>query len=98
MEINKMIPVEMRTGRSTEEPPEFKDREFNLYDHMERLRFIDTELPEQENKLLSKVLESALPGLEQFLNDDRHATLKGKMRYNAIGICYGAGRDDKASR
>jgi len=45
--------------------------------------------------LLAKVLATAVPGLEQFVTDERHATLLGKMAYNAYGVCFGGGRDDK---
>jgi mitochondrial import receptor subunit TOM20 len=90
-----MIPLEMRAGRTTEELPDAQGGEFGMYEHLERLTSTETEVSEEENKLLAKVLETALPGLDQFLNDERHTMLKGKMRYNAIGICYNGGRDDK---
>ena len=52
---------------------------------------------EEEVKLLAKVLATAVPGLDQFTSrDERHATLLGKMAYNAYGVCFGGGRDDKA--
>lgn len=62
---------------------------------MERLRFIDTEVSEHEQKLLSNVLQTSLPGLEVFIEGDRYSIIRGKMRYNAIGIFYDGGRDDK---
>jgi import receptor subunit TOM20 len=95
MELSRMIPPELRSGRPTDELPETKDGGFNIYDHIERLRFIDTEASPEELKFINKVFESALTGLEQFLTNERYATLKGKMRYNAIGICYDGGRDDR---
>jgi len=36
-----------------------------------------------------------LPGLEQFITDERHATLLGKMVYNSYGVCFNGGREDK---
>ena len=89
-EISKMIPPEMRTSDAS------ADDENSDYDNMERLRYVDTEVTQEEKTLLSNVLASALPGLERLLGDDRHDVLKGKMRYNSIGVTFSGGRDDKA--
>jgi mitochondrial import receptor subunit TOM20 len=70
---------------------------YSLYDHIERLRYLELSIPHEEVQLISRVLETALPGLEQFVTAERYTTLKGKMAYNAIGVCYGGGRDDKVS-
>ena len=75
--------------------PEADGGQYTLYDHIERLRYLDVPAPEQEVKLLSNVLKTALPGLEQFITDERHAMLLGKMGYNMYGICFDSGRDDK---
>lgn len=69
--------------------------DYSLYDHLERLRYLEVEAPAQETKLLRSVFQTALPGLEAFITDERHATLKGKMAYNAFGVVYNGGRDDK---
>lgn len=84
-----MIPPEMRAG----DPP--ANDENSDYDHMERLRYVDTEVTQEEKTLLSDVLASALPGLERLLGDDRHNIIKGKMRYNSIGVGFNGGRDNK---
>ena len=87
-----MIPPEMR-GDDAPSSDENTD-----YDHMERLRYVDTQVTQEEKTLLSDVLASALPGLERLLGDDRHNILKGKMRYNSIGVGFNGGRDDKVRR
>lgn len=69
--------------------------EYGIADHLERLRYVDVTVPENETKLICAVFGAALPGLEQSLNDERHATTLGKVAYNAIGICYSGGRDDR---
>lgn len=69
--------------------------DYSLYDHLERLRYLEVEAPEQETKSLRDVFQTALPGLEAFITDERHAMLKGKMAYNAYGVVYNGGRDDK---
>lgn len=88
-EIGKMVPQEMRAGDAP------ANDENSQYDHMERLRYVDTEVAQEERTLLSDVLAAALPGLERLLGDDRHDIVKGKIRYNSIGVCFNGGRDDK---
>ena len=81
-------------------PPKVTDEnspEYGISDHLERLRFIEVTVPENETKLICAVFGAALPGLEHSLNDERHATTLGKVAYNAIGICYSGGRDDRVS-
>ncbi|KIM63614.1 hypothetical protein SCLCIDRAFT_1214007 [Scleroderma citrinum Foug A] len=69
--------------------------DYTLYDHLERLRYLEMTPPEEETKLLKGVLQSALPGLEQFVTEERHATYLGGMSYNAFGVYFGEGREDK---
>jgi len=88
-EISKMIPLQMRPSDAP------ANDENSDYDHMERLRYVETEVTQEEKTLLSDVLAAALPGLERLLGDDRHDILKGKMRYNSIGVSFNGGRDDK---
>lgn len=68
---------------------------YTLSDHIERLRYLEIQRNEEEEKLLIGVLKHALPGLEDFMTAQRHAMISGKMAYNAFGVCYGGGRDDK---
>jgi len=69
--------------------------DYTLYDHLERLRYLEMTPPEEETTLLKGVLQSALPGLEQFVTEERHATYLGGMTYNAFGVYFGEGREDK---
>jgi import receptor subunit TOM20 len=62
--------------------------EYSLWDHIERLRYLDMQVPDEEHDMMVEVLRTALPGLETFLTDDKHAMLKGKIAYNTIGVCY----------
>lgn len=71
--------------------------EYLLADHVERLRFLELAADADGMKHLSQVLETALPGLEQFVTEERHVTLLGKMAYNAYGVYFDGGRDDKVS-
>lgn len=69
--------------------------DYTLYDHLERLRYLEITPPEEETKLLKGVLQSALPGLEQFVTEERHGTYLGGMAYNAFGVYFEEGRNDK---
>ena len=72
--------------------------EYLLADHIERLRYLELVPDATGIKHLAQVLECALPGLEQFVTEERHATLLGKMAYNAYGVYFNGGRDDKVSQ
>ncbi|KAK2465945.1 hypothetical protein APHAL10511_001586 [Amanita phalloides] len=104
IESNKMVQSAkaVTPGASSQEEDksknDFTDAEngdYLLADHIERLRYLEMAPDPNGMKYLSQVLESALPGLEQFVTEDRHATLLGKMAYNAYGVYYDGGRDDK---
>ncbi|KZS98039.1 SET domain-containing protein [Sistotremastrum niveocremeum HHB9708] len=69
--------------------------QYSLYDHIERLRYLELSGTEKDSAALRKVLATAMEGLQEFVTDDRYATLRGKMAYNCIGVCYSGGRDDK---
>lgn len=71
------------------------DHDYGIGDHMERLRYLETVPNKEEIALLSDVLQLALPGLEGFVLDERYAILSGKMTYNAFGVSYNGGRDDR---
>ncbi|KAK3810422.1 MAG: MAS20 protein import receptor-domain-containing protein [Linnemannia elongata] len=63
--------------------------EYNLFDHIERLRFLEVRpsaAEEKEIELLKVALGSKIPGIEEFINEERYLTLKGKLLYNAYGI------------
>ncbi|KAJ8698741.1 mitochondrial import receptor subunit tom20 [Pleurotus ostreatus] len=86
----------MASAPSTEiDYPTAEGGDYGLTDHLERLRFLEIVPSPEEMRLLTDVLQHALPGLEQFVTDERHAVLLGKMAYNAFGVCYGGGRTDK---
>lgn len=93
-ETAKMLPRGILPGVAPE-PVLTDGGEYSLYDHLERLRYLEVKPSEEEMSVLKDVLQTALPGLEQFLTDDRHATFVGKMSYNAYGVYFGEGREDK---
>ncbi|KAF8076722.1 MAS20-domain-containing protein [Lyophyllum atratum] len=94
LETAKMV----EGGKKPTEKIDFTDAEggeYLLADHIERLRYLEVTPPEEELPLLVDILQTALPGLEQFVTDERHSTLLGKMTYNSFGVSFGGGRDDK---
>lgn len=97
IETSRMLPPTTPTPDELPKLTEDNSPEYGLSDHFERLRYLDFKVPEEQTKLICSALGAALPGLEQSLNEERHATTVGKMAYNAIGICYSGGRDDRVS-
>ncbi|KAG6868758.1 hypothetical protein C0993_011027 [Termitomyces sp. T159_Od127] len=96
--IARQIAVETtKMSGLTKPASDFTDAEgsgYLLADHIERLRYLEMKPSEEECQVLVDVLQTALPGLEQFVKEG-HATLLGKITYNAFGVCFGEGRDDK---
>ncbi|KAG6891696.1 hypothetical protein C0992_010099 [Termitomyces sp. T32_za158] len=96
--IARQIAVETaKMSGLTKPASDFTDAEGSAYllaDHVERLRYLELKPLEEERQVLVDVLQTALPGLEQFIKEG-HATLLGKITYNAFGVCFGDGRDDK---
>ncbi|KAF9478407.1 hypothetical protein BDN70DRAFT_880013 [Pholiota conissans] len=74
---------------------ESRSEKYVLADHLERLRYLEMVPSKEETDLLVSVLRTALPGLEEFITTEKYATLSGKMAYNAFGVSYGGGRNDK---
>ncbi|KDQ20600.1 hypothetical protein BOTBODRAFT_169335 [Botryobasidium botryosum FD-172 SS1] len=104
--VARMITEESAKMSSPEKPlpasklpePSENALEYGFYDHVERLRFLEvtsTPAEEEETKVLRDVLLTALEGLEEFVHDERYLVLKGKILYNAIGVYFDDGRDDK---
>jgi import receptor subunit TOM20 len=96
LETNKIVES---VKKSRPEKPDYMDAEggeYQLGDHIERLRYLDVDPDHEEFSLLVEVLKHALPGLEHFLIDERHKTLHGKVAYNAYGVTFGES-DDKVS-
>ncbi|KAJ4465203.1 hypothetical protein C8J55DRAFT_529205 [Lentinula edodes] len=97
VEMSKLISHTLSKTTTTDQA-DFTDADggdYLLADHFERLRYVDVDLPKDGLKLLTAVLDSAMPGLDALATDERYATLLGKMVYNAYGVYYDDGRDNK---
>lgn len=94
-ELSKILPEENAGALRSELPEILQGSEYSMVDHLDRLRFIDVSVPEEEQKALNSVLSVTLGAPETVHTDERHTTLRGKIAYNAIGVCFGGGRSDK---
>lgn len=74
--------------------------DYSLFDHIERLRYLEISDADcaTDDEILAEVLKLSAEGLEEFLKNGRYSMLLGKMAYNAIGVTFSGGRDDKVSR
>jgi import receptor subunit TOM20 len=102
IETQKLTTASLMGMKKTQTPVAEKDftdaegaSEYSLSDHIERLRYLEVKKDDEEAKLLIDVLRHAVPGLEGFITGERHSIISGKMAYNAFGVCYAGGRDDK---
>ncbi|KAJ7591478.1 hypothetical protein C8J56DRAFT_564590 [Mycena floridula] len=71
--------------------------ESTIDDHLERLRYIDVKAADESLGFTRSLLATAVDSLAQVIDDERFAILAGKMSYNAYGVCFSGGRDDKPS-
>lgn len=94
-ELTKIIPDRDSTHIELPQYVEEGGHPYTLGDHFERLRYVDVNVPEGEDKVVRDVFATAFPGMDQFLTPERHMIMLGKVAYNAIGVCYSGGRDDK---
>ncbi|RHZ76497.1 hypothetical protein Glove_197g44 [Diversispora epigaea] len=65
------------------------EEEYSTWDHIERLRFLSvpaTDKEAKEIKLLRDLFSKKVPGMEEFISEERYLMLKGKLMYNAYGI------------
>lgn len=98
-ETMKLLPTN-HPSNSTTSPQAAADSEwttngYTLFDHMERVRYLELSGKEGEAEQLRSIMKANLPGLEEFVTDERYTVLTGKMAYNAYGISPSGGRDDK---
>nr|GAT58491.1 predicted protein [Mycena chlorophos] len=70
-------------------------QEYRIEDHVERWTTAPISPPEEEYGLLVAMLKRTVPGLEEFLSEDSHKSLVGKLVFAAFGVCFGEGREDR---
>ncbi|KAJ7639358.1 hypothetical protein FB45DRAFT_1024089 [Roridomyces roridus] len=70
--------------------------EYNIEDHVERWTPGIVNPPAEEQPLIAGVLKETFPGFETFLpNEQAHKALLGRLVFNAYGVCFGGGREDR---
>lgn len=85
-------------GHELPEVPKESKLVYSFYDYIERLRSIEIVAGSAEKTEMEHcrgLLKLALEGLEEFLDDEKYLTLKGKVAYNSFGVHYGAGRTNR---
>ncbi|KAF9963227.1 hypothetical protein BGZ65_005067 [Modicella reniformis] len=63
--------------------------EYSSFDHMEQLRYLGISSSEEEEKemeLLKGALGSNIPGIDEFITEERYLLMKGRLLYNIYGI------------
>ena len=93
-ETMKLLPAS-HPAKAAQEVDGLTEDGYTLFDHMERVRYLELNGKEQEAEHLRAILKANLQGLEDFVTDERYTVLVGKMAYNAYGISPAGGRDDK---
>lgn len=97
-EIAKILPSDAAPPPPNDLPEPDDGAQHAFYDHMDRLRFLEvmeSKAEDMETTLLKDMLDGAMPGLEEFIKDDRYLMLKGKALFNTIGVAYSGGRLNK---
>ncbi|CAG8436891.1 12365_t:CDS:2 [Funneliformis mosseae] len=65
------------------------EEEYSTWDHIERLRYLAVQPYDKESNeitLLKELFKTKVPGMEEFITEERYLMLKGKLMYNAYGI------------
>lgn len=97
-EISKILPSDATPPPPSDLPEPDGGAQHAFYDHIDRLRFLEVEPSkdeELEKILLKDMLDGAMPGLDEFIGDERFVVMKGKVLFNTIGIAYSGGRLNK---
>ncbi|KAJ1512193.1 hypothetical protein HMI54_014425 [Coelomomyces lativittatus] len=66
--------------------------EFGVWDHLERMKYMDLPMNEKEKKIQKKMqaaVGAKIPGFDEFLTDERYVILKGKFLYNQYSVANG---------
>ena len=94
-ETVKLLPANHPQAVPALQVDELTENGYTLFDHVERVRYLELDGKEGEAEQLRTIMKVNLQGLEDFVTDERYTMLVGKMAYNAYGISPAGGRDDK---
>ncbi|KAJ2803103.1 mitochondrial import receptor subunit tom20 [Coemansia guatemalensis] len=68
--------------------------EYTIWEHLECMRYLELIPTSNDSKMLKKLgelLNSNVPGLTEFVTNDRYTMLKGKLDYNAYAVHSASG-------
>jgi import receptor subunit TOM20 len=84
METAKMLPGGlsryMEYGADLPPVDDEVGQEYSLWDHVERLRFLDVKVPDDEQNIMQKLLRTALPGLVSHFPCDANISIDSVTR------------------
>ncbi|RKP34357.1 hypothetical protein BJ085DRAFT_23803 [Dimargaris cristalligena] len=63
--------------------------DFTVWERMEHLKFLelpDSAMDHSRQNLINELICKKVPGLDEFMTDERYLSFKGKLLYNAIAI------------
>ena len=96
-EFEKLALNDPESKRKARRPEDVDKRDYTLFDHIDRLRYMEVFAEEEEFKTIFQLLKTGMPGLENVISDEKYEALKGKMAYNAIGIYHDDSADYKVN-
>lgn len=96
--LAKFISRQLAAANKTTATADFtqaENGEYGIEDHVERWSTGQVSPPPEEYPLLGALLHATLPGLEAFLTEPSYKSLLGKIAFNAFGVSFGGGRNDR---
>ncbi|KAJ7771125.1 hypothetical protein DFH07DRAFT_804953 [Mycena maculata] len=93
--IARQLTATNKTTGDTADFAQADNGEYRIEDHVERWTTGPVNPPPEEYPLVAALLQVTLPGLERFLTEPSHKALLGKIMFNAFGVCFGGGRDNR---
>ncbi|KAJ7693832.1 hypothetical protein B0H17DRAFT_1058405, partial [Mycena rosella] len=93
--IARQLTASLGKPPGTPDYTEADSGEYRIEDHVERWTMGTSAPPPEEYPILSALLKATLPGLEAFIGPEIHNILLRKVTFNAFGVCFGGGRDDR---
>ncbi|TDL29532.1 hypothetical protein BD410DRAFT_779958 [Rickenella mellea] len=70
---------------------------YSINDHLERLRYLQMTVPDAESTLSRNLFKKTLLDFGEEHSTLRHIVIRGKIAYNAIGVCFPGDETTKAT-
>ncbi|KAJ7098724.1 hypothetical protein B0H15DRAFT_937128 [Mycena belliarum] len=93
--IARQLTASLGKAPGTPDYTEADGGEYRIEDYVERWSMGTVNAPPEEYSLFVSLLQTTLPGLEAFIGEEIHKMLLQKLTFNAFGVCFGGGRDNR---